>query len=192
MMELPLVLSLNIAGQPDKWLNYEQAAIYYAKDLVAWSMAPVEYDLRGGHNAKTGERSLLTINTIIAIKGKMTDRRIRKVMHVPLINKTLFRRDMHTCAYCGDHFTANQLTRDHIIPKAQKGKDIWTNVVAACKDCNQTKDARTPEQANMKLIFIPYEPTKAEYLILKNRKILADQMEFLMKNVPEESRLHIQ
>jgi 5-methylcytosine-specific restriction endonuclease McrA len=99
---------------------------------------------------------------------------------------------MHTCAYCGDYFSATQLTRDHIIPKAQKGQDIWTNVVAACKNCNQTKDNRTPEQANMQLLFVPYVPTKAEYLILKNRKILADQMEFLMKNVPDYSRLHKQ
>ena len=32
----------------------------------------------------------------------------------------------------------------------------------------------------MKLLAVPYIPNLAEYLILSNRKILVDQMEFLM------------
>jgi hypothetical protein len=31
----------------------------------------------------------------------------------------------------------------------------------------------------MKLLAVPYVPNVAEYLILSNRRILADQMEFL-------------
>lgn len=32
----------------------------------------------------------------------------------------------------------------------------------------------------MKLLAVPYTPNLAEYLILSNRLILADQMEFLL------------
>jgi hypothetical protein len=32
----------------------------------------------------------------------------------------------------------------------------------------------------MKLLAVPYTPNLAEYLILSNRRILADQMEFLL------------
>lgn len=190
MENLPKVLALNISGMPDKWLNYEESAVYYAKDLIAWDMAPVTFDLHGGINAKTGKQSILTINTIIAIKGKITENRLRKSMHVPLENKALFGRDLHICAYCGQKYQSNHLTRDHIKPKSQGGEDTWTNVVTACKPCNQHKDRRTPEQAGMQLIYIPYVPNKAEWLILKNRLILADQMEFLMQSVPKHSRLH--
>lgn len=191
MNTLPLVLKLNAGGMPDEWINYEDAAKYYAKDLIAWSMAPVTFDLHGGHCALTGERSILTINTIIAVKGHISDKRLKKSMRIPLTNQTLWRRDHMMCAYCGDTFSDKHLTRDHVIPKAQKGKDIWTNVVTACRRCNQKKDDRTPEQSGMELLYIPYTPTKAEWLILKNRRILTDQMEFLMRDVPKESRLHL-
>ena len=37
---------------------------------------------------------------------------------------------------------------------------------------------------------LAYVPNRAEYLILTNRRILADQMEFLAQHVPAQSRLH--
>lgn len=58
-----------------------------------------------------------------------------------------------------------------------------------CRHCNQTKSGRTPEQARMELVYAPYVPNKAEYLILCNRNILADQMDFLARHVPSQSRV---
>lgn len=192
MTELPLVLALDVAGQPGRWINYEQSAYYYAKDLIAWSMSPVEFTLHGGTNAKTGKQSTLTMNTIVAIRGQVNAKRKHPKAHIPpLTNKALFRRDRNICAYCGDEFRTAQLTRDHVIPRAQNGRDIWTNVVAACGHCNKHKDSKTPEQARMQLLYVPYTPNRAEWLILENRRILADQMDFLMKQVPQQSRLHL-
>jgi len=57
---------------------------------------------------------------------------------------------------------------------------VWENCVTACRVCNQHKDDRTPDEAGMKLLAVPYIPNLAQYLILSNRKILADQMEFLL------------
>ena len=48
---------------------------------------------------------------------------------------------------------------------------------------------RTPEQAHMPLLYAPYVPSLWEDFILRNRRILADQMEFLMAHVPRTSRL---
>ena len=87
--------------------------------------------------------------------------------------------------YCGKHFPLRELTRDHIIPISRKGRDIWTNVVTACRSCNSHKDNRTPDEAHMPLLAVPFTPTWAEYLLLSNRRILADQMEFLIAQVPE-------
>lgn len=189
MRELPLVLQLDIAGNPHNWITYEQSAIYYAKELVGWEAAPVDFTLHGGKSRITGEQSTLTINTIIAVKGKVSDKQIAQMSRVPLTNKALFRRDHNLCAYCGDEFSHSDLSRDHIRPTSKGGPNIWMNVVAACHACNKRKDDRTPEEAGMELLYVPYVPNRAEYLILQNRKILADQMEFLLKRVPKESRL---
>jgi 5-methylcytosine-specific restriction endonuclease McrA len=191
MMNLPLVLKLDVSGQPDGWITYQDSAYYAAKDLIAWTMAPVAFELHGGTNAETGEQSILTINTIVAVKGDMKHKYKHVGMTPPLNNKALFRRDRNICAYCGDHYTNANLTRDHVVPQCQNGPDVWTNVVAACGHCNKRKDGRTPEEAHMPLLYVPYAPNRYEFLILENKRILADQMEFLLKNVPEHSRLHL-
>ncbi|MFT2520950.1 hypothetical protein ACMWQB_32720, partial [Escherichia coli] len=45
-----------------------------------------------------------------------------------------------------------------------------------------------PEQARMPLLYTPYVPSLWEDFILRNRRILADQMEFLLLHVPRSSR----
>jgi 5-methylcytosine-specific restriction endonuclease McrA len=189
MRELPLVLQLDVSGNPQQWITYEDSAYHYAKDNVAWSMGEVDFDIHGGTCAKTGERSTLTINTIIAIKGMPSHKAMKHYNRVPLTNRTLFRRDQNVCAYCGEQFSTGHLTRDHIHPTSKGGKNIWTNVVTACSSCNKHKDDYMLDQINMKLLYVPYVPNRAEWLILENRKILGDQMDFLIKKVPKESRL---
>lgn len=191
MKNHPLILKLDVAGNPRAWITYERAAYYYAKDLVAWTMSNDGYRIHGGTSRLTGTQSFMDLNTIIAVRSEKGDKigeRMRS--KVTLTNKTLFRRDQHICAYCGGEFDAYHLTRDHVIPSSRGGKDVWTNVVTSCGGCNRMKDARTPEEAGMKLLYVPYEPNKAEYLILMNRRVLADQMEFLKSKIPTHSRIH--
>ena len=101
----------------------------------------------------------------------------------------LFQRDRHLCCYCGNRKRPEQLTRDHIVPLSRGGRDHWKNVVTACKPCNQRKGARTPERAGMLMLYVPYTPSLYEALILRNRRILADQMDFLVSLLPADSRL---
>jgi 5-methylcytosine-specific restriction endonuclease McrA len=63
------------------------------------------------------------------------------------------------------------------------------NVVTACHPCNHKKGDKTPKEANMELIYVPYAPTHAENMILQNRNILADQMDYLVSMVPKHSRV---
>lgn len=190
MSEYPLILTLDPHGTPHRWVTWQHACFYYAKDLVAWSIGEHSFAIHGGMNRLTGERSEILTNSIIAIKGRaLTGRQFHQVP--PLDNRELFHRDRHVCAYCGDHLPTVKLTRDHIHPLSQGGRDIWMNVVTACRGCNQRKSGRTPEQARMQLLYAPYVPNKAEYLILSNRQILADQMDFLAQHVPEKSRVRI-
>ncbi|MDQ8021749.1 MAG: HNH endonuclease [Moraxellaceae bacterium] len=183
----PLILTLDVHGQPHRWVTWQHAIFYYSKNLVAWDAGEHCFTFLGGTSRLTGSRSALTANSIIAIKGRALSAR-SLIQTPPLSNRELFHRDRHVCAYCGGEFSVHRLTRDHVLPVSQGGTDIWMNVVAACRSCNQRKAGRTPEQARMLLLYAPYVPNKAEYLILSNRNILADQMDFLARHLPAQSR----
>jgi 5-methylcytosine-specific restriction endonuclease McrA len=187
--QLPKILALTSGGEPTNWITYEDAATYYAKGKILYSLGTHEVLLRGGVNAKTGERSTLKIDTIVALATDVSPAKYRN-RDPRLSNKTLFERDRNLCAYCVKVFKVKELTRDHILPTSKGGRDIWENVVTACCSCNQYKGDKTPEQAEMKLAYVPYAPSYNEHLILSNRHILQDQMEFLMHGVSKHSRVY--
>jgi len=185
----PQILALDVAGAPHRWLTVRQAAHYYATGMVAWTAGTNEFVLRGGTQRSTGTQSKICANSIIAIKGR--DFMVRNFDHTPSLSKEmLLARDRYLCAYCAQRFRHAELDLEHIVPKSRGGKDSWTNLVAACKACNHRKANRTPEAARMKLHYVPYTPNRFEAFILRNRKILADQMEFLLVGVPSSSRMH--
>ncbi|TAK15112.1 MAG: HNH endonuclease, partial [Rhizorhabdus sp.] len=71
----------------------------------------------------------------------------------------LFLRDRFSCQYCG---SLQDLTFDHVIPRAQGGRTTWENVATACAPCNLRKGGRTPRQAGMRLFEIARRPTSWE------------------------------
>lgn len=181
------VLALDIGGTPRQWVSQDMAIVYHAKGAVAWSLGEVIAKYRGGVQ-NDGHQSFLETPSIIAIKGHGFNP--AKQGRVALTNKTLFGRDRHICAYCGNHFpNAGQLSRDHIIPRSKGGIDDWMNVVSACKRCNTRKGSKSLKEAKLELIYVPYVPNHFENLILQNRNILADQMEYLLSGVPKHSRI---
>ena len=190
-MMTALILKLDIAGRPVGWMTKETGALLYCRDQVAWEAGEDFVRLRGGFSARTGRRSVLDVNTIVAIRSM--DRHAIEAGDVPaLTNTRLFRRDECTCMYCGSTLPAGLLTRDHIVPLSRGGRDVWENVVAACRPCNQRKDDQLLREAGMRLLAVPYAPNRAEGLILTNRKILADQMAFLRMRVGRASRLRLE
>lgn len=168
------ILRLNKSGLPISWLSKNEAATLYAKQQVVWSLGEEHFSLTGGVN-QNGHRSKLKLAPIIACNGIHQKKNFTPI----LTNQLLFRRDDFRCMYCGEKFSDKELTRDHIIPRVQNGADIWTNVVSACRRCNQFKGGRTPEQASMQLLAIPFEPNVFEFMYLANRNILGNQMEYL-------------
>lgn len=183
------VLRTDASGMPLEWIGYQEAAKLYHLGQVAYACGASLYILRGGINAKTGARSVLEINSIVATYSRPAQR-IGQNYVPPLSNAALFRRDDHICLYCGQRFPQGELSRDHITPLSQGGQDIWNNVVTACKRCNNHKAGRTPEQAGIQLLAIPFAPTHAEYIYLQGRRVLSDQMEFLKAHFPRKSPLH--
>jgi 5-methylcytosine-specific restriction endonuclease McrA len=72
--------------------------------------------------------------------------------------QSVFARDGFLCCYCHKGFGPNDLTIDHIIPRAQGGATTWDNVVTSCKPCNTEKRDRTPKEAGMKMHYHPRRP----------------------------------
>jgi len=184
------VLRTDAAGMPLDWISYKEAARCYHAGQVLYSCGNLLYDVHGGISSITGERSVISISSIIATPSETQSKFHNLPGYTPpLTNKTLFSRDGMMCMYCGKSFGKIDLSRDHVTPVSQNGVDVWTNVVTACKRCNNFKAGRTPEQAGMQLVAVPFKPTHAEYIYLRGRRILADQMEFLKAHFPRTSRL---
>ena len=185
------VLRTDASGMPLEWIGYQEAAKLYHMGQVAYTCGTTLYTLHGGVNARTGLRSIIEVNSILATyshHGGGYD--VGHDYVPPLNNPALFRRDNLHCLYCGQRFHHRDLSRDHITPLSQGGIDAWTNVVTACKRCNNHKAGRTPEQAGIQLLAIPFAPTHAEYVYLQGRRVLTDQMEFLRAHFPRKSPLH--
>jgi len=172
---------------PVEWLSWQEAVCLHARELVSWTYGEEIMDVHGGHSRMTGEQTIVTLNSIMACKGKVFNK-VRK--EPPLTNRALFRRDQHVCLYCGKQFRECDLSRDHIHPVSRGGDDIWTNVVTACKRCNAHKGNTLPQECGMELLALPYQPNHAEYLALSHSgRILGDQMAFLKKQFSANSRL---
>lgn len=177
------VLRLDKTGFPVAWISVEEAVTLAVRDQIIWSLGDNIITMRGGYNC-SGLRSIIKLPTILACDGD-----VEKTKLTPsLTNRTLFRRDDHYCMYCGNKFSDKTLTRDHVIPISQGGANKWNNVVAACQRCNNHKGGRTPEQANMELLAVPFTPNIYEFMYLSNRQIIGDQMEYLKARFKTNNR----
>jgi len=182
------VLQLDIQGTPQAWISLEHAASHVAADAVAW----VEGDgplatLRGGFNVARGRQSVIEVHPIIAMRGAS---RVNLFDVAPAFSKNkLFRRDRLTCAYCAQRFAERDLQCEHIVPESRGGRWTWMNLVTACGACNGRKAARTPEEARMPLVYLPYVPSRFEDFLLEGRHIRADVHDWLSARLPRGSRL---
>lgn len=184
----PHVLQLDIQGTPHAWITLEQAASHYATGSVAWEdgASPLA-TLRGGFNTRLGRQSTIDVAPIIALRGAP---KVNLFDVVPSWSKSkLLRRDRNTCAYCGQVFGDHDLQCEHIVPESRGGPWSWMNLVAACGPCNLGKSARTPEEAGMPLLYLPYVPSRWEDFLLEGRHVRADVHEWLAARLPKGSRL---
>lgn len=55
----------------------------------------------------------------------------------------IFTRDGNRCVYCG---RADDLTLDHVVPLSRGGSNEPDNLATACRSCNSSKNAKTPEE----------------------------------------------
>lgn len=54
------------------------------------------------------------------------------------------KRGAGICHFCGGAFSPSELTMEHIVPLSRGGKSVKSNLVAACKECNNKKKYLLP------------------------------------------------
>lgn len=88
---------------------------------------------------------------------------------IPLTRKAVLNRDNHRCAYCAGRAD----TVDHVVPRSRGGGNVWENVVAACRPCNNQKDDHLLDEllaktgnAKWRLGFKPTAPTGWSWIAL--------------------------
>lgn len=65
------------------------------------------------------------------------------------LKEALLKETDGRCIYCGKEITLAETTEDHIYPKKAGGINIFANLVASCKTCNEKKRGRTPLESGV-------------------------------------------
>ncbi len=92
----------------------------------------------------------IAIPSVIVLKDYVKPQKL-----VAFTRFNLFLRDEFCCQYCG---AKDDLTFDHVVPRARGGITSWKNVVAACSPCNLRKGSKSLRRAGMSLRKPPKKP----------------------------------
>ena len=130
---------------------YKPVGIVSWRDALVLVITEKAYAVEVYETYVRSAREVFQLPSVIALKKYINIDFLKPVCS----RKNIILRDENTCQYCGKEFSSDDLTMDHIIPKAKGGKKSWKNIVTACKPCNQKKGSRTPEQAGMRLLRVP-------------------------------------
>ena len=149
------VLKLDSSFKPVEVITWEEAVVLtWLKK--AWA---VEYTDKWVHSAKKA----FQIPSVIVLFRYIDE----KLFTLPCTRKNILIRDENQCQYCTGRFREPELTLDHVIPRSKGGTHTWSNLVAACKSCNQKKRDYLVENSPVRLMKRPKKPSYAS--IIKKR-----------------------
>ncbi len=153
-------LLLNSTGEPLQFIDGPRAI-----KLMLKGRAEVAFGATGEPSfwdeAVASPTYRLKLPAVLRLKNYVVKRTYKKPPRFQ--KKVLFNRDSWKCQYCGVELCYALITVDHIFPASRGGSTTWKNCVAACKKCNNGKGDRTPEEAGMRLLKQPTEPTMLHY-----------------------------
>ncbi len=141
------VLLLNITYEPLRIINWKKAITM----LCLGKVEVIEEYSREIHSVSFTVKLPSVVRLLMMVKRPKTP--------VKFSRQNIYARDRYKCQYCGDRFSSEDLTYDHVIPKSRGGKTQWKNIVTCCIDCNRKKGGRIPSEASMRLIRKPKRPT---------------------------------
>lgn len=140
------VLLLNASFEPLGVISWHRAiSLFFAGKVEVIT----EYD----HHIRTVSIAIKAPSVVRLLRYARVPRRF------PALTRTnILARDNFACQYCERALCSKTATLDHVVPRSQGGKTSWDNLVSCCVRCNRRKGARTPAQANMKLLVQPSRP----------------------------------
>lgn len=138
---------LNASYEPLKIVGWQKA-------LILWFQGKVEV-LEHHDTVVRSMRFSFRIPSIIRLKSYV---QVRKNTAIRFSRENIYLRDGYRCQYCARSFTSRELTLDHVIPVSRGGRKEWTNIVTACRRCNQKKGNRSPHESDMPLKTRPTVP----------------------------------
>ena len=141
---------------------------YEPVKIVSWQRAITLLFLGKVEVIEEYDRDIKTTSIMIKVPAVVrllnAFRRHKKPVKFSRVN--IYGRDGYACQYCGAKKRVGELTYDHVVPRAQGGTTVWSNIVTACQDCNARKANRTPAQAGMRLLKLPAQPTATPVLVV--------------------------
>jgi 5-methylcytosine-specific restriction endonuclease McrA len=141
------VLKLDSSFKPLEIISWEEAFLLTWLNK-AWA---VEYSGQWVHSATKA----FQVPSIIVLFRYIEE----KFFTLPCTRMNIMIRDEKECQYCLNAFRELDLTIDHVIPRSKGGKTVWTNVVMACKPCNQQKRDLLLENTTLRLRRRPQKPS---------------------------------
>ena len=133
---------------------------YFPLSLWSWQASVKAVFMERVNIVSTYERTIrspsfeMQLPSVVALKSY-----VQPARHPAFTRFNLFLRDSFTCQYCGG---SDDLTFDHMVPRAKGGQTLWENVVTSCGACNLMKGGRTPREAKMFPAIYPVRPTIQE------------------------------
>ncbi len=163
-------LLLNSSYEPMRVVSWQKA-------LILWFQGKVEV-LEYHPVFARSVCSSFQLPSVLRLKHYV---RPRSTSAVRFCRENVYIRDNFTCQYCAKPLPGKMLTLDHVVPASMMGQKVWTNVVSACRNCNQKKANRTPDKAKMPLLKEPKAPTwlPALDLEIKSENIPNTWMQYL-------------
>lgn len=137
------VLLLNFSYEPLGTISVARSVCLVFREAVFVE----EHD---GRRVLRSANATFRVPSVVRLRAYVDVRRRRRASGAKRLR--IYVRDGFTCQYCGKRTPVDDLTLDHITPRAQAGASTPENLVTACVPCNNRKADRTPEQARMPLL----------------------------------------
>lgn len=150
-----------LANCPALVLNADYTPLsYYPLSLWGWQDAVKAIFLDRVAVVASYEREIRSARMRMQLPSVVALRTFVQPVARPAFTRfNLFLRDRFSCQYCG---SSEDLTFDHVVPRAYGGRTSWENVTTACAPCNLRKGGRTPREASMALHQQPAAPSSEE------------------------------
>lgn len=139
-------------------LNADQRPLsYYPLSLWSWQEAIKavfmdRVDILATYDVAVRSPSLtMALPSVVSLKSY-----VRSDRSPAFTRFNVFLRDRFSCQYCG---SGQDLTFDHVVPRARGGQTTWENILTACAPCNLRKSDRSLREAGLTPAHLPWRPS---------------------------------